>query len=182
VFSAAPIMVELITLPKAQPKPEPLVEILPPPPKPKAKPKPKPVVKPQPKPPEPPSVLAAPAEAPAPVVAAPPPPEPPEPEPAPSPVVPVIPPVFNADYLRNPPPAYPALSRRIGEEGRVLLRVLVSPAGTAEEVQVRTSSGSARLDQAARDAVQRWKFVPARRGEHPVAAWVLIPISFRLEG
>jgi protein TonB len=179
VFSAAPIMVELITLPKAQPKPEPPVEILPP----RPKPKPKPVVKRQPKPPEPSRVLAAPVEAPAPVVAAPPPPEPqPEPEPAPSPVVPVIPPVFNADYLRNPPPAYPALSRRIGEEGRVLLRVLVSPAGTAEEVQVRTSSGSARLDQAARDAVQRWKFVPARRGEHPVAAWVLIPISFRLEG
>ena len=198
VFSAAPIMVELITLPKAEPKPEPPVEILPPPPKPeprpkpKPKPKPKPVVKPQPKPPEPAPVLAAPAEAPSPVVAATPPPAP-EPEPAPPPVaiaappapppvVPVIPPVFNADYLRNPPPAYPALSRRIGEEGRVILRVLVGTAGSAEEVQVRTSSGHPRLDQAARAAVQRWKFVPARRGEHPVAAWVLIPISFRLEG
>ena len=191
VFSAAPLMVELITLPKAQPKPEPPVEIVPPPPKPKPKPKPNPVVRPQPKP-APAPVLAAPVEAPSPVVAAPPPPEP-EPEPAPPPVavaappapppvVPVIPPIFNADYLRNPPPAYPALSRRIGEEGRVLLRVLVSAEGTAGEVQVRTSSGHGRLDQAAREAVQRWKFVPARRGEHPVAAWVLIPISFRLEG
>jgi protein TonB len=30
--------------------------------------------------------------------------------------------------------------------------------------------------------VRRWKFVPARQGERPVAAWVLVPILFRLEG
>lgn len=181
-------MVDLITLPKVEPKPEPPVEIVPP------KSKPKPVVKPRPKPPEPKPVIAAPAEAPSPVVTPPPPPAP-EPEPAPppmvaappappapEPVVPVIPPVFNADYLDNPPPRYPALSRRIGEEGRVILRVLVNASGSADEVQIRDSSGHARLDEAARDTVRRWRFVPARRGEQPVAAWVLIPISFRLEG
>jgi periplasmic protein TonB len=48
-------------------------------------------------------------------------------------------------------------------------------------VQVRSSSGSTRLDEAARETVKRWKFVPARRGSEPVPAWVLIPISFRLE-
>ena len=51
------------------------------------------------------------------------------------------PPIFNADYLDNPPPPYPALSRRVGEQGRVVLRVLVNPAGSADEVQVRSSSG-----------------------------------------
>ena len=91
-------------------------------------------------------------------------------------------PIFNADYLENPAPAYPALSRRSGEEGKVMLRVLVSPAGRADDVQVRTSSGSPRLDEAARTTVLRWKFVPAKRGDEAVSAWVLIPISFRLEG
>jgi protein TonB len=74
------------------------------------------------------------------------------------------------------------LSRRAGEQGRVVLRVLVSTRGTADEVQVRTSSGFPRLDDSARDTVRRWKFVPARRGSEPAQAWVLIPISFRLEG
>ncbi|MGH8742241.1 MAG: energy transducer TonB, partial [Burkholderiales bacterium] len=94
----------------------------------------------------------------------------------------VTPPIFTADYLENPPPAYPAASRRLGEEGRVVLRVLVNAAGGTDEVQIRTSSGHARLDDAARETVRRWRFVPAKRGEQPVPAWVLIPISFRLEG
>jgi protein TonB len=91
-------------------------------------------------------------------------------------------PIFNADYLENPSPPYPAVSRRNGEQGRVILRVLVNARGTADEVQVRTSSGSERLDESARQTVRLWKFVPAKRGSEPVQAWVLIPISFRLEG
>jgi protein TonB len=77
---------------------------------------------------------------------------------------------------------YPSVSRRQGEQGRVLLRVLVNTSGSADEVQVRTSSGFPRLDDAARETVRRWRFVSAKRGTEPVAAWVLIPISFRLEG
>ena len=91
-------------------------------------------------------------------------------------------PIFNADYLDNPAPAYPPLSRRMSEQGRVMLRVLVNPNGTADDVQIRTSSGVTRLDDAARETVRRWKFVPAKRGARPFAAWVLIPISFKLEG
>lgn len=185
LFAAVPIMVDLITPPRIEPKPEPPVEI-PPPPKPKRK----PVVKPIPKEPDPPPVVIAPAEAPAPIEVAPPlpaPPPPPEPAPAPAPVAPApvvlaTPPIFTADYLENPPPAYPAASRRLGEEGRVVLRVLVNAAGGADEVQIRASSGHARLDDAARETVRGWRFVPAKRGEQPVPAWVLIPISFRLEG
>ena len=96
--------------------------------------------------------------------------------------LPVIAPRFDAAYLDNPSPVYPALSRRLGERGRVLLRVYVNADGTAREVQVRTPSGSARLDQAAKQAVERWRFVPARQGEDAVGAWVLVPISFQLEG
>lgn len=100
---------------------------------------------------------------------------------APAPVPAAIePPRFDADYLENPAPVYPALSIRSGEHGHVLLRVLVNPDGGAAQVEVRQSSGYKRLDKAARDTVQRWRFVPARQGDKGVAAWVLVPISFSL--
>jgi TonB family protein len=80
-------------------------------------------------------------------------------------------PVFDAAYLDNPSPAYPQLSRRMREEGRVILRVLVNPGGRADEVQVHASSGYPRLDDTARETVKQWKFVPAKRGAQPVPAW-----------
>ena len=92
----------------------------------------------------------------------------------------MVPPRFNADYLNNPAPAYPPLSRRMGEEGRVVLRVLVNEHGLPGDVQLRTSSGFNRLDTVALETVRQWKFVPARRGDTPVSAWVLVPISFSL--
>jgi periplasmic protein TonB len=95
---------------------------------------------------------------------------------------PVILPRFDAAYLQNPPPVYPALARRLGEQGRVLLRVLVTTTGLADRVEVKTSSGAQRLDQAALDAVKRWRFVPARQGDQAVSAWVVVPIAFSLEG
>ncbi|MEO8346797.1 MAG: TonB family protein [Betaproteobacteria bacterium] len=93
----------------------------------------------------------------------------------------IVPPNFNAAYLDNPAPAYPPLARRIGEQGRVVLRVLVTAGGAAETVELRTSSGSSRLDQAAIETVKRWRFVPARQGDLAVPAWVLVPITFSLE-
>lgn len=95
---------------------------------------------------------------------------------------PVVPPRFDAAYLNNPRPEYPRLARRMGEQGKVMLRVYVTATGSAQRVEIQTSSGSPRLDQAARAAVERWKFVPARHGDEPIAAWVLVPITFVLEG
>lgn len=89
---------------------------------------------------------------------------------------------FDAAYLNNPSPAYPMLSRRLREEGEVMLRVLVAADGQPKRIEVRTGSGSERLDRAAEDAVARWRFVPARRGESAVEAWVLVPIVFKLKG
>lgn len=159
-----------------------LVEILP------DAPKPPPQPPPQPKkhlPPPPPQLLASstPSEAPAAFAV---PPQPPTPVPAapidvaPAPVA-ITAARFDADYLDNPKPIYPLVSRRLGEQGKVLLRVHVSAAGLAEKVEVKTGSGYARLDQAAGDAVSRWRFVPARRGEQAIAAWVQVPITFQLE-
>ena len=69
----------------------------------------------------------------------------------------------------------------MGEEGKVVLRVLVTPSGNAESIEIKTSSGSQRLDDSAMKTVRNWKFVPAKRGETAVASSVLVPIIFKLE-
>lgn len=183
----APLMVQLIKpeLPAPPtPKPEPKVDRLP-------KPLPVKKVEPQPEPETP--ILAA--QAPAanlPAVSVPPDPRPlppvetraaPSAPPAPpAPPAPIVPPNFNANYLDNPAPMYPPLARRMGEEGRVMLRVYVEASGLPSKVEIRTSSGSERLDQAALEAVKRWKFVPAKQGDQAVPAYVVVPISFNLRG
>ncbi len=129
-----------------------------------------------------PTQIAAPVDAPAPIAATVPPAPTVVAAPAPAAPAPVVTqPRFDADYLDNPKPAYPALSRRLAEQGRVVLRVRVEADGRAAEVQLHTSSGSPRLDQSALDTVRRWQFVPARLGQMPTAAWVLVPIAFTLK-
>jgi periplasmic protein TonB len=95
---------------------------------------------------------------------------------------PVQEPRYDAAYLNNPDVQYPALSRRMREEGSVMLRVFVNAEGRAEKVEVSRSSGSPRLDKAASSSVSTWRFVPARKGERNVASWVLVPVVFKLEG
>jgi protein TonB len=182
--STAPIVVSLVEPPRIKPEapPKPL------PPKPRVQAPPPPRVAPAP-------VITAAPQAPTPQVSTPPVPAPPQPEsvpvaPAPAPVAvappappapaPLVPPSFNANYLNNPAPAYPPISRRMGEEGKVVLRVRVNERGLPDEVQVKASSGSERLDMTALETVRHWKFIPARRGDTPVEAWVLVPISFSL--
>jgi protein TonB len=88
----------------------------------------------------------------------------------------------DADYLSNPAPEYPRLSKRNREEGKVMLRVFVEKNGKPSTVTLHSSSGFERLDQAAMDAVRAWSFVPAKQGDEIVAAWVLVPIAFHLRG
>lgn len=92
-----------------------------------------------------------------------------------------VPPRFDADYLQNPAPAYPPVSRRLGEQGQVMLRVLVDSNGLPEKIEVQLASGFERLDRAAIDTVAQWRFVPARQGDTAIPGWVLIPIKFALK-
>jgi protein TonB len=142
-------------------------------------------------PPDAPSMDSAPPQAPAPeepvpIDAAPAsaPPAPAAPAAAPAPPTagppPVEPPRFDAAYLSNPKPAYPPMSRRMGEEGRVSLLVMVEPDGSPSKVEIHVSSGFPRLDQAALEAVRKWKFVPARRGTEALASPIIVPLSFSL--
>lgn len=93
----------------------------------------------------------------------------------------IEPPRFGVSYLNNPAPDYPATSRRLGEEGRVLMKVLVSAEGKAEDVQIETSSGSERLDDAAMQAVKRWRFIPAKKNNQALSAYVIVPVKFSLD-
>ncbi len=196
-----PLTISLISPEAAKPQPTP---------QPKPQPQPRPQPEPVPKPPEPvvktlppPPVLAAkptptpaaqpvieevpiPAPEPKPVPVA----EPvPVAKPAPAPVAaeiskpapaPPTPP-RQADYLANPKPHYPQLSRRLGEAGTVRLNILVNPDGSVARLELAQSSGYPRLDRSAMDTVQSsWKFEPARQDGKPVAAWVIVPIQFTL--
>jgi protein TonB len=83
------------------------------------------------------------------------------------------------NYLHRPNPVYPNVSKRLREAGTVLLRVSLDAAGEVRDVNVQTTSAYQRLDQAAMDAVRQWRFIPASRGQQPVASTVLVPIEFK---
>ncbi len=87
---------------------------------------------------------------------------------------------FNANYGTNPKPKYPGIATSRGWEGTVRLMVKVSVDGESEEVTVQRSSGYDVLDEAAIEAVEKWKFIPAKRGETPIASSVIVPINFIL--
>lgn len=91
-------------------------------------------------------------------------------------------PAFNAGYLHNPPPPYPLVARRNGEQGTVILRVRVTRDGMPASVDIEKPSSSSHLDDAALETVRTWRFVPARQNGQPVEAWVLVPVVFKLEG
>ncbi|MCU0764116.1 MAG: energy transducer TonB [Hydrogenophaga sp.] len=146
------------------------------PPAPTAPPSERAVAAPPAEPPAPPSSEAAVAEvAPAPT----PPPAAPAPVAAEQ-TVPVIRPRSDAAHLSNPAPVYPAVSRRLGEQGRVLFDVYILPDGTVGEIKLKRSSGFARLDEAALEAVRQWRYVPAKRGDQPIPYWYVQPIDFAM--
>lgn len=182
----APLFVNFIEPPQPPPEPpKPKVE----PPKPKVEP-PKPVKFEKPIPPDPHPHLAV--EAPARMddyVATPPPPLPPAPvvieEPPAPPLKPAEPIMLSGELSvgcpSRHPPAYPPLSKRLGEVGKVVLRVELAVDGRVELASVMTSSGFKRLDDAALTAVKTWRCNPPRRGGEAVRAVALQPFDFNLE-
>jgi len=85
------------------------------------------------------------------------------------------------DDLHNEPPEYPEESRAAREQGVVILRVEVTSAGVPATVSILKSSGYFRLDQAAKHAVQHWKFSPAMAAGIPMASEADVPVRFRLQ-
>ena len=189
----AEILVEIMAppappAPEPKPQPQPKVQVKAPTPKPTV-PTPTPAVAPQPAPA--PLAIAPSANTPAPSAAAPTavaaatasantgsttnapaaPPAPPK----------VELPSSDADYLNNPKPLYPALSKRLQEQGKVVVRVLIGTDGQATQASVKTSSGFDRLDQAAINTVLKWRYVPGKRGGVPEAMWFDVPVNWVLQ-
>lgn len=90
-------------------------------------------------------------------------------------------PSSDADYLQNPKPSYPPMSKRLGEQGKVVVRVLIEVDGKAQKAEIKQSSGFDRLDQAALNTVLRWRYVPGKRAGVAEAMWFNVPINFVLE-
>ena len=84
-------------------------------------------------------------------------------------------------YRVNPPPRYPAMARKRGYTGTVVLEVLVSRNGNVADLRVLSSSGHSILDTAALSSVKNWLFEPAVKGEEKVDMWVKVPIRFEFE-
>jgi protein TonB len=80
------------------------------------------------------------------------------------------------------PPAYPSISRRLGEEGKAVLQVELDEHGQVDRATVKSSSGYARLDEAALSAVRHWRCNPATRDGAAVRAVAIQPFNFVLEG
>ena len=183
ITAPQPVTVSLIEQQVEPPEPEPepappkpQVKPLPPPPVLVAKrtvPTPQPAIEaPEPDPVQEPIPEVLPPPTPAPTVVDAPKPAPPSPPPTPP---------RPADYLNNPKPPYPALSKRLGEEGIVRLNILVNADGSVAQLEIAKSSGYPRLDEVAKNTVQsNWKFEPARQAGKPVSAWVVVPIQFTL--
>ncbi|HUH59824.1 MAG TPA: energy transducer TonB [Candidimonas sp.] len=171
--------------PEILPEPEPVIEPEPEAiqPEPKPEPKPKPVVKPKPRP------VVKPAPKPLPKAAAPSTPLPAGKAAAPAvpqaPSAPVDPDrprmIGQVDYLgKRPNPQYPRASERRGEQGRVVVRVLISAQGTVLNVSVQSSSGYSRLDEAALKAARTARFKPYTENGHAYQAMADIPFDFVL--
>ncbi|MCU6432449.1 TonB family protein [Undibacterium sp. Jales W-56] len=88
--------------------------------------------------------------------------------------------ITGIEYIQAPQADYPPLSRRMGEEGKVTLRVLVNEKGRAEKVEIQQSSGSNRLDEAARIAILRALFKPHIEDGKPLMMLATATISFSL--
>lgn len=88
--------------------------------------------------------------------------------------------VQGVEYLRPPAPVYPTISRRMGETGVVMLRVLISEKGLPEQAIIQKSSGSGNLDEAGRIAAMRTLFKPYMEDGKPVSVYVIVPINFQL--
>jgi protein TonB len=88
--------------------------------------------------------------------------------------------ISTVEYLRQPIPRYPPQSRKLREQGLVMLRVMIDERGVACSIEIESSSGYTRLDHAAREAVSRAAFRPYVEDGAPRRALVLIPIEFSL--
>ena len=89
-------------------------------------------------------------------------------------------PSSDADYLNNTKPAYPAISKRLGEQGRVVVRVFIDADGQPSQASVKQSSGFDRLDQASVETALKWRYAPGKRAGVAQGMWFDVPLNWQL--
>lgn len=89
--------------------------------------------------------------------------------------------IRSVEYLTVPVLHYPVASRRMQEEGRVDVRVLVDATGAPRQMQIVRPSGYPRLDDAALAAVRATRFKPYSENGTAMPFWVVMPLIFELE-
>jgi protein TonB len=89
--------------------------------------------------------------------------------------------ISQKDTQQCPPPAYPPISKRKGEQGTVTLLVSIRADGQVSAVTLSKSSGHQNLDTAALAAVRTWKYIPATTDGQPRASQVLQSLVFKIE-
>jgi protein TonB len=89
--------------------------------------------------------------------------------------------VTAVEYLAPPVLQYPPASRRMQEQGRVLVRVLVDAQGLPAQISLQQSSGHGRLDDAALATVRATRFKPYTENGRPLPFWVVMPLVFQLD-
>jgi protein TonB len=120
------------------------------------------------------------------------------PEPAPTITTTTTPPPEPSAPVRAPPvisrsapgipgnglskPDYPPVSRRLGQEGTVVLQLYILESGRVGEAKVQTSSGFPKLDEAAKThALRAWRFRPATENGKAVPVWHSFRVKFTLD-
>ena len=83
--------------------------------------------------------------------------------------------------IRKAPAVFPFAAKRQGLHGRVVVRCLISIKGDPGKFQIVRSEPEGVFDEAALQAVEKWRFKPGILAGEPVPTWVRIPFKFELE-
>jgi protein TonB len=84
-------------------------------------------------------------------------------------------------YQPDADPYYPSFSKRAGEQGEVVVRLIIDEAGIVEEVALLRSSGFPRLDRAASEIGKRYRFKPYSVNGNPARISTNLLIKFNLK-
>ncbi|PID29019.1 MAG: hypothetical protein CSB55_02830 [Candidatus Cloacimonadota bacterium] len=85
--------------------------------------------------------------------------------------------------IKQVPPVYPDFARKLGLQGKVVVRAEIFEDGSVGAVKIIKSlmDGPGGLDEAAITAVKQWKFQPGENGGKPIACWVTFAVVFNLD-
>lgn len=84
-------------------------------------------------------------------------------------------------YQPDADPYYPSFSKRAGEQGEVVVRLIIDETGVVEDVALLRSSGFPRLDRAASEIGRRYRFKPYSVNGSPARISTNLLIKFNLK-